>query len=95
MTGIAEIRDEAEKLNLVISADIVVQHGTENSMYQKSIDALKSGNRAFIVFLHSSDVLLLAKAMEEAANFLQIDETPSQSPFILRKKFVVISVPIR
>ena len=73
LTGIMQIRDEAEKSNLVISANIVVQHGTENSMYQKSIDALKSGNRAFIVFLHSSDVLLLAKAMEEAANFLQID----------------------
>eukprot|EP00943_MAST-04B_sp_MAST-4B-sp1_P006480 g6480.t1 len=72
-SGMTCIINEAKKANLMISANIVVQHNTEKSMYQESINALKAGNRAFIVFLHSSDILLLAKAMEKAAKFLQID----------------------
>jgi len=72
-SGLSSIINEAKKIDLIINANIIVQHGTEESMYQKCRTALKVGNRAFIVFLHSSDILLLAKAMEEAAKFLHID----------------------
>ena len=71
--GMETIVNAANEYQIAINCNIIVTHGKEAGMFQKSIDALQGGNRAFIVFLHTSDILLLCKAMEKAAYYLNIE----------------------
>ena len=50
--GMETIVNAANEYQIAINCNIIVTHGKEAGMFQKSIDALQGGNRAFIVFLH-------------------------------------------
>ena len=71
--GAAEIERECERLKLSIAAHVLVKAASKDSMVKESMKALKNGNRAFIVFLHTSDILLFSRAMEDVARSLKID----------------------
>jgi len=71
--GMKAIVSAAKEFQVAITINAVVESGEENMMFQKSVDALQGGNRVFIVFVHTSDILMICRSMELAAEFLSID----------------------